>query len=426
MTFIQNIKNIDLCRKWLFTSVIALAFSGLLSIAVILLRSPAINNLVSGTNFFDAALVIHVDLSVLVWVLSITSLIWCTVMDKKHLYIANYIWGLSFLGTCFMACSIFIPGLEPVKNNYIPILHNLMFLSGLGMFIIAIVTNAALITIFFRPITSIEIGIYCSAILILLAFFSCILAYNSIPSDITMYDFYEYLFWGGGHILQFAYVQILVIIYMIILKINNSRLINWIFIANVLLISPGVLVYFIYTADDPDLIIFFTKQMKYIGGLLPIIIIFSLKNFRLNLNYTNTVLLWSLSLFIYGGLLGLAIHEVNVTIPAHYHGSIVSLTIALIGFVYMLLPKLGFAQLSNKVANIQILMYGIGQTLHISGLAWMGGYGALRKTAGMVLPIGAKIGYITFVIGGILAVIAGLLFVIIMIKSFYQYWNSRV
>ena len=122
-------------------------------------------------------------------------------------------------------------------------------------------------------------------------------------------------------------------------------------------------------------------------------------------------------LFVYGGLLGISIDGSNVTIPAHYHGSIVGITISLMGLVYILLPRMGFVVLKQKLISLQVSAYSLGQILHISGLAWMGGYGALRKTAGEILPLSSNISRIVFASGGMLAVLAGLMFVLLVIWS---------
>ena len=420
------IKNIDLCRKWLVMAVIALAFAGLLSIATVVLRSPAINNLISGGHIFDSALIIHVDLSVLVWMLSMISIMWAMIIDPKHSYITNKAWWLGLLGVSFMVFAILMPDSDPIKNNYIPILHNIVFLLGLGLFTSAILFNAVLVIFFSKVNDAMEFGIYCSAVFVMVAFICILAAYQTIPHGVDLHDFYEYLFWGGGHILQFAYTQALVIVYMFILNIKSTTFLRIMFFVNLLLVIPAAFIYCIYPVYDHDLIEFFTKHMKFIGGLLPIaIIIYSYKKFRFNFNYTNTALIWSILLFVYGGWLGMTINDINVTVPAHYHGSIIAITIALMAFAYFLLPPLGFLAISNRMANIQILMYGIGQTLHISGLAWMGGYGALRKTAGMDLPIEAHMGRIIFIIGGAIAVVAGLMFVIMMFRSFRNFVYSR-
>ncbi len=41
--------------------------------------------------------------------------------------------------------------------------------------------------------------------------------------------------------------------------------------------------------------------------------------------------------------------EGNVTIPAHYHGSVVGITIAFMNFVYWLLPKLGCKEIKSSI-----------------------------------------------------------------------------
>ena len=52
------------------------------------------------------------------------------------------------------------------------------------------------------------------------------------------------------------------------------------------------------------------------------------------------------------------------------------------GLCYHLLPRLGFGPVSVRLATWQLYLYAGGQLLHIVGLAWSGGYGVQRKTAG--------------------------------------------
>jgi len=111
----------------------------------------------------------------------------------------------------------------------------------------------------------------------------------------------------------------------------------------------------------------------------------------------------------------------NVTIPAHYHGAIVSVTLALMGYAYTLMPKFGYGDVSQwKLAFWQPIIYGIGQLMHVGGLAYSGGYGVLRKTAvgntEFAPEIKAALGVMG--LGGLLAIIGGLLFVVVMVKSY--------
>ncbi|HPP47879.1 MAG TPA: cytochrome C oxidase subunit I, partial [Accumulibacter sp.] len=124
----------------------------------------------------------------------------------------------------------------------------------------------------------------------------------------------------------------------------------------------------------------------------------------------------SLLLFAVGGVLGYLIQGVNVVIPAHYHGSTVGVTLAFMGLTYVLLPRLGFANPSGRLAVWQPYVYGCGQMIHILGLAWSGGYGVQRKTAGaeqMLTTLPQKIGMGMMGVGGSIAVIGGLLFIIV-------------
>jgi hypothetical protein len=71
-----------------------------------------------------------------------------------------------------------------------------------------------------------------------------------------------------------------------------------------------------------------------------------------------------------------------VRIPAHYHGCIVGVTLALMGLVYHLLPRLGYRAPQGRLAVGQPWLYALGQLMHITGLVWSGGYGVQRKVAG--------------------------------------------
>jgi len=131
--------------------------------------------------------------------------------------------------------------------------------------------------------------------------------------------------------------------------------------------------------------------------------------------------LWSsIALFGAGGIIGFAINGSNVKIPAHYHGCIVGVTIALMGLAYLLLPALGFARPAARLATWQPYVYGGGQLLHITGLVWSGGYGVQRKVAGseQVLRTTQEIAGMGLMgLGGLIAIAGGILFVYVMLQA---------
>ena len=97
----------------------------------------------------------------------------------------------------------------------------------------------------------------------------------------------------------------------------------------------------------------------------------------------------------------------------------VSVTLALMGLTYHLLPRLGYGQPSSKWATIQPWLYAGGQLLHIVGLAWLGSYGVQRKVAdatqGMTGVESAARGLMG--LGGLLAIIGGLVFLAVVYRA---------
>jgi cytochrome c oxidase subunit 1 len=65
-----------LARAWLWLGLLALIGSGLLAILLVLSRTPGIQDVFPLKDFFRAALVVHVDLSVAIWFMAFAAVIW--------------------------------------------------------------------------------------------------------------------------------------------------------------------------------------------------------------------------------------------------------------------------------------------------------------------------------------------------------------
>jgi len=197
----------------------------------------------------------------------------------------------------------------------------------------------------------------------------------------------------------------------------------------VFLALPIIVVPFLYLAHDvisPGFRIAFTELMKYGGlsclplGLAVVASLFNADKATGEARYLRSALISSILLFAAGGVLGFMISGLDIVIPAHYHGATVGVTIAFMGLTYYLLPRLGYAALPAGLAFWQPLLYGTGQLMHIIGLAWTGGYGVQRKTAGLaqgVDRLGEIAGMGLMGLGGLISVIGGLLFLIVAWKS---------
>ena len=95
------------------------------------------------------------------------------------------------------------------------------------------------------------------------------------------------------------------------------------------------------------------------------------------------------------------------------------MTLAFMGLVYVLLPTLGYGKAESRMALWQPYVYGAGQLIHVLGLAWSGGYGVQRKVAGAeqaLTTLPQKIGMGMMGLGGLIAIIGGLMFVLVCLK----------
>lgn len=408
-------------RRWVYLGIASLALSGLYSVALVLLRSPGLFELID-KNLFRTALVIHVNLSVLVWLLSSIAALWFYRAYTKHSYFINYINYLAWLGVVLMAISPMIASSNPILNNYVPMLDNWCFVLGLVLFALAIifVSIIALFVNYNQVSSLLKSANIASVLIIIIATFSFSLSSFSLEKvqyQMDLHFYYEMFFWSGGHILQFVFVEGVMIVWILLLehilgkKLYYQSMYRFLLVLNMLLTLPVFYAHFAYSIDSVEFIEFFTLQMKYCGGVAPSLMLLGLlSEYRfMPTSAAKNCLIASACLFFLGGGIGILISGINVTIPAHYHGSIVGISIAFMGFSYM---ALGI----NK-DFYQPYVYAFGQIIHITGLAISGGYGVMRKLPGQELSYNAKIMMGLMGFGGLVAIVGGLMFVYICGKK---------
>ncbi|MGI9263043.1 MAG: cbb3-type cytochrome c oxidase subunit I, partial [Woeseiaceae bacterium] len=275
-------------------------------------------------------------------------------------------------------------------------------------------------------------GLTISTILTGVAILAVLATWRSLPGEISGQIYFEFLFWGGGHVMQFSYTLLMMVAWVVLAHASGCHFeltprLTLVFL--VFLALPVITVPFLLLAHDVTSTghrIAFTELMKY-GGLscLPLGLAVAASLWRARKaegegRYLRAALQSSVGLFAVGGVLGFMIAGLDIVIPAHYHGATVGVTIAFMGLTYYLLPRLGFGPLPQRMAFWQPWLYGGGQLMHIIGLAWSGGYGVQRKTAGAAQGlegIGQVAGMGLMGLGGLISVIGGLLFLIVAWKS---------
>src|SRR3970282_2328060 len=124
----------QLARGWLMLGLAALLGSGIFSVLLVLSRAPYVQNFFLWVDFFHTALVVHVDLSVLVWFRAFGGVLWSLNSTPRFLGTGRLALLLAWMGTLVMATAPFLGAGEALMSNYIPVLQQPLFLAGLLLF----------------------------------------------------------------------------------------------------------------------------------------------------------------------------------------------------------------------------------------------------------------------------------------------------
>ncbi|MBI1911017.1 MAG: cbb3-type cytochrome c oxidase subunit I [Deltaproteobacteria bacterium] len=425
---------------WLMLSVFSLVFAGIFAFMVALARTPVIENFLPlGRDYIYVALVGHVVLAVVIWFLAFEGFLWtltstvnlgrrefCPTLGKISL-------GLSASGMALVVISAVFGLGNAELANYVPVLLTPVFYTGLILFASGILFN--LINTFITviqakkegiklPITT--FGMTVAGIAVSVAFICFGLSGYFQYSTGKMYLDFERLFWGGGHILQFANTISMITVWIYLAKMifkkeplgsGYSKVLYIVFLVFVL---PAPIIYFLHDTSTQAYKESFTFLMQW--GLGPSTTVFMLALFILMFSEKRlwkdpgfSSLFLSMSIFLLGGLIGVDIGGVNTKIPAHYHCVIGAVTIAFMGLFYEILPVFKRQLYSPKMAAVQPYLYSLGIVLFAVGLYLAGSHGVARKTYGSeqnLNTMGKLIGMSIMGIGGLVAISGGITFVL--------------
>jgi cytochrome c oxidase subunit 1 len=433
-----------LALGWLWLCVLALLGAGLFSLLLVVSRTPFVQDVIPWIGFFHSALVIHVDLSVLVWSLAFAGVLWSLNSRASNPWLSWVALLLSCLGAGIMIVSPFVRDAQPLMSNYIPVLQHPLFFAGLLLFgagFSLLVLNSML---FMSPVGpwmsgegALRFGLNTAAVSAAVALGCFAWSYLQMPEYLLGQSFFELLFWGGGHVLQFTYTLLMLVSWLWLSSSAGLRLpltprvVLLILLVGLACVFLAPLIYLSYPITALEHVELFTWLMRWGGSLATLPLALAIIVALLGYGGRNeqevlarSCLQCSLFLFGIGGLIGFLISGSNVTIPAHYHGSIVGVTLALMGVCYLLLPRLGFPLRNMKMATWQPLVYGGGQLLHVAGLVWSGGYGVQRKVAGAeqnLDSIERVLGMGLMGLGGLVSAIGGLLFLIVVLRALLRF-----
>ena len=398
-------------RGWAILAVTALALAGFALIVPAASKVPGLETAVDWPDsFFQKGLVAHVALSFIVWFLAVLAIMAQTALrlpDGRDPALPGGLGlALAVIGTLAIAGAPFLKGTEASLNDYIPSIIHPIYFAGLALVaagallpVLAMLmrlsepTNDAEISLQTRRVAHLSLGLLFIAALAAIG-----LAAYQLGEISTDYDTIERLFWGGGHLLQFVNVALL----LVALDRLGRQAFNaapmgeaaaqWapgtLFLAG----AAGLSIYGLTDIRTDAHIQAFTDLQYAFALPVGIAILGALmqkRRWRMARGGTEiTSLISAVLVFLLGCAMGLFVDGADTRTPAHYHGVIGGINIAFYGLFYtQFLPAIRRPLTKQRLAIAQIILYAVGQSLFVAGLFLAGGMGATRKTMGAGLDL---------------------------------------
>lgn len=380
-----------LARRWLILAVAAVAVSGVFAILIALARVPALGTLFPGEGFYRVALVLHVNLSQGVWFMAFAGVLWSLQARRSNDRLERLALALAAIGTAGIVLSMSAGTVRPMMSNYLPVLDSHLFLTslvsfGTGVLLKALRASVALDTpqSGVTPADARSLLLKLSAVEVVTVF--GLLLFTSLTmSDSEGMAYFETLFWGPGHLWQFALLNLLIYCWLELAPRQAARLPVGVLAGAILfslvpvLVSLGIPLF--HEPDSAASTYLYTWLMRWTSWEAPLLVGVALWLAGARGSLAPGFLL-SLLLFVAGLILGALINGQTTLVTAHYHGTIGAITLAFMAVSFVLLGRLGIEQPNSLMVRLQLGFYGYGVLLMMLGLAGAGLMGAPRKTPG--------------------------------------------
>lgn len=431
--------------NWAWLGVGALAIAGLFAILLATSRLPGIERVAHWPfGFFGNALVIHVIFSLVIWLLAMFAMLVSSMtakLPRTHLRAA----ALGAVGQTLVALSFpclfspaFVESSTSELTNYIPLIKHPAY--DVGLVLLAIGVLAPIVRMLLnlvRPLNALsgrEAAVVAAGFIYLVA----IVCFGAAALQLRRADLMdtarEYLFWGGGHLLQFVYVAMMIAIWSILAHASfgeraaagaAAKLSAAILVAASL---AGPVFFLVFDAFSVPLheafrLLQFTLAVPALLFAITFLAIVLAERRPSQWPWRDPALVTlatSLALYGVGGMMGILISGSDTRTPAHYHAMVTAVSVACMGFFLTHgLEMIGRRPISERAIRFIVLCYGGGQMFASIGLFLAGGYGAQRKTpvGGAQMLDGAVIGMYLHGVGALFAVIGGALFVVMAIRA---------
>lgn len=434
-------------RPWLGLAVGSLVVAGFFAFLTAMTRTPAVQLLATPQAFYTA-LVSHVTFALTVWLLSALGLVALVVgslaTGSTPGRTARAAAALGGLGAAAMAVAGLLGLGQPYLNDFVPVLDHPVFYGGLGLFSAGVVLLALRFLASYprwRWLSAEALGVALASVALLLALVLLLDSAVRMPDDgMDRATTLRVLYWAPGQELLFADTILMATVWLLLLRFGYGRLRfaeRWARVALFAYTPFLFVVAGLFLGGEPTYLAGPARGMVNaitgIGLALPSVVIAALVATQVARGPRPwrepwfAALALSLLLYLAGGAIAAVGFRSDLRVPAHYHGTVGAVTMALMGLLPALLP--GRVRWP-RLARWQPYLYGGGLLLMMLGLYWAGILGAPRKTFGFEwADLPALLALNLMGLGAALAVVGGALFValaLVRLLALPARWRMRL
>ncbi|MGB0697402.1 MAG: hypothetical protein ACPGOY_17235 [Rhodospirillaceae bacterium] len=448
-------------RLWAILGLIALGLAGFLALLLALSRTPGVMDVLpwAEQSAFRKVLVTHVVLSVVVWFLAVLGILTTLAVGlalrdgpvdlRRPIKAIPSLAGpiLTAIGCALLPFPALLDLGTPLLNNYVPVVVHPLYFIALGLVAVGVLCPCLRlldgVVRYWREDRLPQPAVFgagVASVAYLSALACLVIAYSETPQQDNTQEYFEWVFWGGGHVLQIVNATAMITAWAILtprafgrtLMKSGHFAVPATLIAGAALVAPPV--YGILDYPSSQHYTFFSGL--YAVGLAPPITLISLALAGVlwtrwggldSQRPAHVGLVFSLLLCGLGGLFGFFSGYEDTRTPGHYHASIGGVTIAAMAVYLSILPTLnGTFESRMKRRALPLWLFGIGTIVHAAMLFTAGTFGISRKTAGSAQGLEGTIEHVLMGVmglGGVIAVIGGILFIWIASR---ELWRSRI
>lgn len=376
---------------WVFVSTGSLIIASVLALFLVLMRLPGLPWSGVDIHWFQRILVLHVNLSFVIWLTSAMCYFAHRNLIKSKLNPVQL--PLIVFGILAIAVAVFEPNSQPLTVNYLPVVDNLLFMIGLASYFLA-VTITIVRAMVCSAHTLKDWMLKCALATLLLAIISPLLASFLItPQDIRL-AWFEYLFWSAGHIYVCALGSFIAMLWLSGVDSDDIHTSKKLKMVKCLTVTPfaaslAAIAFSLILKMDPasSAYHFLFQYLMMFTSCLPIAGVLFIKyqallSSRLGIIGTGLLLL--------GILQGWFMTHGTLAVPAHYH--------AMLGLVNLSVFIVLLQETLSKPSCHQrwLMAYGLSvATLSVS-LWFAGSFGAPRKVTGSYVLIMENIQWLAY------------------------------